>query len=204
MVPAFRLAPHADFLMRVMICILGLLLAGCAHDKQVARKTELYEQPLVSPGAKFTGLPSSVQNTVRAQAGAAEIVALRKQTNADLVVYQFYFRNAGVNPPLFVAADGSVLKPDYSVAVGAASEHIGVGTGGSVAGLKLSDVPPNVLATIHDRAPNAEVAYIRKETRGDQAVFIITFKDETNHPAMEIKSNGSLAPSIDESGLEAE
>src|SRR5438477_6419468 len=100
--------------MRVITCLLTLLLVGCVerYEQPVVRPvraTLSYDQPLVSPGAQFSGLPPAVQNTVRAQAGAAEIVALFKQTNADLLVYKFYFRNPEVNPPLIVSTDGSVL-----------------------------------------------------------------------------------------------
>src|ERR1043165_909974 len=179
-----------------------MLVAGCAEryeqpSVRPVRTILSYDQPLVSPGAQFSGLPPAVQNTVRAQAGSAEIVALMKETNANLVVYKFHFRNSDVNPPLMVSSDGSVLNPDFSVAVGAPTDTIGVGTGAAVQGLKLSDLPQNVMKTIQERAPKAEVASIRKEARGDNFIYIISFKDETN-PELRVNPDGSVFVEVEE------
>lgn len=174
-----------------------MFFVGCAsHQNQAGtssdRSSVAQEQGLVSPGSQFSGLPPAVQNTVRAKAGAAEIIALLRQTNGSLVLYKFYFRNPKMNPPLIVASDGSLLNPDLSVAVGAPSDSIGVGTGGLVAGLKLDDLPPNVVKTIQARAPKAEVASIQKEMRGDAVVYVVSFKDQSQNPNLLINADGSV------------
>jgi len=42
------------------------------------------------------------------------------------MVYKIYFRNGDLFPPLYVAADGSLLNPDLSLAAGAPADTFGV------------------------------------------------------------------------------
>ncbi len=194
------------------LCSLGmvLLLPGCLwhhHHRdeateyqatRVARYQERYHNPLLSPGAQFATLPPAVQRTVRAEAGAADIDDIVKDNDAGRIVYRVYFRNAGANPPLYIAPDGSLLYPDLRVAIGGSQDTVGVLTGGPVTGITLSDLPPQVVKKIQERAPDAEVAYISKETRGDKVVYTIVFKDQM-HPALRINANGTV---VSDSGRE--
>lgn len=181
---------------------LGALLAGCArhHDVdttaryqagRVSEYQQRYHNPLLSPGAQFATLPPAVQRTVRAEAGAANIETIVKDTNGVDVVYRIYFRSQDVEPTLYVARDGTLLNPDLSVAIGAAQDTVGVLTGGPVTGITLSDLPPQVMKKIQERAPNAEVAYINKEKRGDQTTYNVVFKDRM-HPPLEIAADGTV------------
>jgi hypothetical protein len=178
------------------LIILAAFLAGCASDEnpsaeRLAEYQEHYHNPLLSPGAQFATLPPAVQRTVRAEAGAGEISDIVKDTNGNSIVYCIYFLSP-VDPPLFVAPDGALLDPDLSVAIGAAQDTVGVLTGGPVTGITLSDLPAQVVKTIQQRAPDAEVAYINKETHGQQLVYLVVFKDQM-HPALRINSDGTLA-----------
>src|SRR5436190_4846009 len=109
------------------LCCVALagILAGCAED----RPAIVYRQPLTSPGGEFATLPPTVQNSVRAQAGAAEIDQVSKDTSGGAPVYEFHFRNAEMFQPLYVAADGSVLTSNREVAVGASADTIEAATG---------------------------------------------------------------------------
>ena len=144
----------------------------------------MYIKPLLSPGSIFATLPPPVQNTVRAEAGTAEIFDSIKDTSSGKPVYKIYFQNHEVFPPLYVAADGSVLNPDLSLAVAAPQT--------SRTGLKLSELPPEVLKVAHDRAPNSDIASISKEKWGDRVVYIISFKDETHHPRLYVAADGTI------------
>ena len=177
-------------------------LAGCAghHHRdeageyqvhRVAEYGERYHNPLLSPGAQFAALPPAVQRTVRAEAGAGDIDDIIKETDSGRTVYRIYFHNRRVYPTMFVAPDGTLLNPDLSVAVGAAETSVGVLTGGPVTGITLSDLPPQVVKTIQERAPDAEVAYINKDTHGDKTEYLVVFKDQL-HPALRIAANGSV------------
>jgi hypothetical protein len=109
------------------------LTGGCAshHEAAPAVRENPYTLPLVSPGTKFTALPPAVQNTIRAEAGAAEIDRIVTYAGQGKVVYGIYFKNREMNPPLYLAPDGSVLNLDLTVAKpaplgtnGAGGEHI--------------------------------------------------------------------------------
>lgn len=166
------------------LVLVALLAAGCAsHDKaKEAAHHTVYNKPLTSPGAKFGALPPIVQRTVLAQVGPAEVVDAVRDTSSGRVVYKIYFLDRDIFPPMYVAADGSVLNPDLTVAVGA-----GMGTR-----VKPADVPASVKKTIPERAPSAEVAYINKETWGGRTVYIVTFKDEAHNPKLLIAEDGTV------------
>lgn len=183
--------------------VISTLAIGCArhHSEQDAavqyqtdRITEYHEHyhnPLLSPGAQFATLPPAVQRTVRAEAGAAEITDVIKDNLYGRVLYRIYFRDRGIDPPLYVAPDGTLLNPDLTVAIGAAKDTVGVLTGGPVTGITLGDLPPQVVKTIQTRVPDAEVSYLNKETRGDQVIYLVVFKDQM-HPSLKIAADGSL------------
>ena len=189
--------------MALCCLLLGGVLAGCAPHREEAsryqaeRLTEYHEHyhnPLLSPGAQFAVLPPAVQRTVRAEAGAASIDSIVKDTNGGELVYRIYFHSRGVDPPLYVAPDGTLLNPDLSVAIGAAQDTVGVLTGGPVTGITLSDLPPQVVKRIQERAPDAEISYINKEKQGDKVTYEVVFKDRM-HPALRIAADGTVLSS---------
>lgn len=176
----------------LQLALISALLAGCAHEQQVAEHPAPYQRPLNSPGGKFSGLPPAVQNTIRAETGAAEIEDIVKDTSSRQLFYKVYFVNRKLFPTLYVAPDGSVLNPNLTVAVGAGQDTIGVLTGGAVSGLKPSDLPPNVMKVIQERAPHTEIASIYKETWGDRDVYLVSFKDPIHNPDLYIAADGTI------------
>jgi hypothetical protein len=172
-----------------------VLLAGCCCNTPVEEHPFAdypYTYPLSSPGEKFGGLPPAVQTSIRAQVGGADIFDIHKLTPpGHHVVYEVVFREAFRYPPLYVAPDGSVLFPDFTVAVPANRETIGALSGGAVGGLRVSDLPINVANTIYEKAPAGEVAYVNKIVSGDAAYYEVTFKG-THTPKMLIAEDGTL------------
>jgi hypothetical protein len=166
------------------VVMVALLLVGCGTTKkrQMTEYQTAYDKPLTSPGAKFGAMPPVVQRTVLAEAGPAEVVDAVRDTSSGHVVYKIYFRDKETFPPLYVGPDGSVLKPDLTVAVSAVH-----GTR-----VKNAEVPANVLKAIPEHAPTAEVAYINMETWGGRIIYVVTFKDETHNPKLLIGSDGSV------------
>ena len=59
--------------------------------------------------AVFAELPPAIQRTIRAETGGVPIRDIQKNSNNDQVVYRVLFQNALLFPPLYIAADGSVL-----------------------------------------------------------------------------------------------
>jgi hypothetical protein len=187
----------------LITAFLGALLTGCAHHHEAQPATEpvdkgpaysdkgdyerLYHYPLQSPGTQFAALPPAVQRTVRAEVGSAQIADIRKGTTGNNLVYVVYFAKRDVMPPLYIAPDGSVLKPDLAVFIPAPHESAAdMGTG-----LTLNDLPPKVVATIQQRAPDAEVGAIGKETKGDNVTYVIFFKGD-RHVPLYISADGAF------------
>jgi hypothetical protein len=168
------------------VAMAAAALCGCAVEE-----TQMsYQHPLTSPGGVFATLPPAVQNTVRAEAGMAEIASISK--DAAPGVYEFQFRNSDIYPPLYVARDGSVLTPDLRVAVGASADTIAASTGSATSGLKMDDLPPNVVKTIRHHAPTAEVATIARLTSEGAVFYDVSFKDPTHNPVLIIRDDGTL------------
>jgi hypothetical protein len=184
------------------VMVLGAWLAGCATDpfdehtsalvsKPSKSSKSSYNRPLFSPGAKFAGLPPAAQNTIRAQVGVADITDIIKDSSSGEVVYKIYFRNPDAFPTLYVTPNGDVVDADLTVAV-RAEDNFGLSARGRSGGLKLSDLPPNVMRVIQELAPNSEVGLIRKETHNDTVVYVVSFKDETHYPRLAIAEDGTV------------
>lgn len=161
------------------------ILSGCADYPQAT-----YQQPLTSPGGVFATLPPAVQNSVRAEAGMAEISSISKEAAPE--VYEFHFRNSDVYPPLYVTSDGSVLTSNLTVAVGASKDSIAASTGSEASGLKMDDLPPNVVQTIRHQAPTAEVETLSRLTSEGDVFYNVSFKDAARNPKLLIRENGTL------------
>jgi hypothetical protein len=167
---------------------LAAFLAGCVEQHPLM----VYDQPLTSPGGQFSRLSPVVQNSVRAQVGMAEIEAISKETSGGSTIYVFHFMNPAVYPPLYVAADGSVLTSNLDVAVGVTAEAIQASTGFGSNGIKLSDLPVMVVTTIRSQAPTAEVASVQKIAEENQVYYEVFFKHPDVHPKLLIADDGSV------------
>jgi hypothetical protein len=164
---------------------LAVLLAGCATSEEsakVASHQTPYTNPLTSPGAKFGALPRVVQRTVLAQAGPQAVDDVVRDTSSGSVVYKIFFSDAEEFPPLYVAADGSVLYPDLTVAVPA---FHGIR-------LKNEEVPAAVKKVIHAHGPSTDVAFVNLETWGSRTIYVVNFKDESHTPKLFVDSDGAL------------
>lgn len=164
-----------------------LVLCGCAEQPIMT-----YDQPLTSPGGEFSKLPPAVQNSVRAEAGMAEIERIHRNPNGPTAVYEVHFRNEALYPPLYLASDGSVLTSNLTVAVGASEDTIAASTGSAVSGVKMDDLPSNVVLAIRHQAPTAEVDSISRVISGGQTFYTVMFKDAMNHPTLTIRDDGHL------------
>ena len=165
---------------------IAAVLCGCASEES----SVTYHEPLTSPGGVFATLPPTVQNTLRAEAGMAEISSVSKDAMAG--VYVFQFKNSDVYPPLYVASDGSVLTSNLTVAVGASKETIAASTGSQASGLKLDDLPSNVVETIRHKAPTAEIQTINRITSEGEIFYHVDFKDPARNPKLLIRDDGRV------------
>jgi len=175
----------------VMLLTALWLAAGCATAPPPHDAVTQYETPLSSPGAQFAALPAAVQNTIRTEAGAAEIDNIVKDRSSGHLVYRTSFVNEEVYPPLFVASDGSVLNPDLTLAVGAPRDSTTVLTGAGASGLRIGDLPEPVVRVVDQFAPRTEIAALDKETWGNRIVYIVTFRDERK-PKLYVAADGTI------------
>jgi hypothetical protein len=162
-------------------------VCGCADQPLVT-----YDQPLTSPGGEFAKLPPAVQNSVRAEARMAEIQRVIRNPEGPTAVYEIRFRNEAVYPPLYLASDGSVLTSNLNVAVGASKDTIAASTGSEASGVKMDDLPPNVILTIRHQAPTGEVESISRVNSGGQVFYSVTFKDPARNRELMIRADGHL------------
>jgi hypothetical protein len=139
----------------------------------------------------FAGLPGAVQHTVRAETGGEPITDIVPDTGAGGAFYRVYFENFEVNPPLYVAADGSVLNYDMSVAIPAPVENGGVLLSQPISGLKASELPPEVAQTLQNRVGGAQIQSITKEVRSGGTIYVIRFRDH-RLPDLHIASEGGV------------
>src|SRR5688572_32764735 len=90
------------------VVVAAALAAGCA--KQVTETS-----------AEFNKLPSAVQKAVKSHAPNAEIAAINETKRNDITVYEVEFTDAGANPKMVFAADGSIIK-DETASLGASGK----------------------------------------------------------------------------------
>ena len=67
-----------------------------------------------------------------------------------------------------------------------------VQTGGPVTGTKLSDLPQTVRDALNEKAPNAEVADIDKQSKDGKFVYKISFKEPGKNPVLYFNDDGTL------------
>jgi len=151
-----------------------------------------HEKHSTSPGAKFGALPPAVQNAIRAETGGAELADIERATNHGEPIYVVYLANAEAYPPLFIALDGSVLKPDLTVAVGGSEELGGIATSTAASRIDPKDLPATVLGAMKQRVPDGVLTSVDKETWGNQPVYVLTFKDEKRQPKLYIGADGTV------------
>jgi len=68
---------------------------------------------LTSVGTKYFFLPAEVKHTVLVYGGASEIRDIT-EIETDQPMYEVTFRNARVNPPLFILEDGTLVNTTSS------------------------------------------------------------------------------------------
>ena len=57
---------------------------------------------------------------------------------------------------------------------------------------EFNQLPAAVQNVVREKAPNAEIADIKKETRNGREVYAVQFRDKERYPAMEVAADGML------------
>ena len=64
--------------------------------------------------------------------------------------------------------------------------------------MKVSDLPPTVVKTVHQKAPTAEIAHVTKIQQGDRVFYEVSFKDEAKNPKVLVDQEGMAVPALPE------
>jgi hypothetical protein len=181
-----------NYLLPSLLAVI-ILSTGCAETR-VSEKpaAEVVAKPPVvystnSPGSKFALLPSAVQRTITAQAGAAEIKDINKVAGASREVYEIKFRDTALNPTLYVAEDGTLISSGPYSYSGAPGEFGGTGQGANLG--VVSGLPFPVQRALQQQAGNAVIVDILKSKH---TLYEINFKDPNLNPKMVITEEGII------------
>src|SRR5436190_17672674 len=91
---------------------ISALLVGCS-DNQLSRSSSTRANNM-KVASQFNELPSAVQKTVKDQVPNGVIDKISTQTRDGRLVYKIKFQDEGLNPAIYVASDGTLLKSDIS------------------------------------------------------------------------------------------
>jgi uncharacterized membrane protein YkoI len=173
------------------VIAVAALLAGCS-DNQFGRSSGPKADD-VKVASQFNELPPAVQKTVKEQAPNGVIDKISTETKDGRLTYKIKFQDEGLNPALWVTADGNVLKSDISRdkafgATGAGSET----SSGSARNLKFTELPAAVQKTVREQEPTAAISDIDKRTKDGQVVYEISFKEKGVNPKITVAADGTL------------
>ena len=151
------------------LAVVGLM-TGCASNRDHI-------------GTQFSELPPAVQQTLNSRVPPAEIADIDKETHHGRTVYEITYREPGKNPKIHIAEDGRIVKFNERVV-----ERSGSGRMTS----EMAGLPAPVQATIQQRAPNAIITDIDKETRTGRTVYEITFEEPGKNPKLHVAEDGTI------------
>jgi uncharacterized membrane protein YkoI len=166
------------------------LLAGCSEN-QFGRSSPKADDMKVA--SQFNELPPAVQKAVKEQAPNGVVDKISTETKDGHLTYKIKFQDEGMNPSLWVTADGNVLKSDISrdKAFGATGAGSDTATG-SARDLKFTELPAAVQKTVREQVPTAPIADIDKHTKDGMIVYDISFKEKGLNPKITVAADGTL------------
>jgi hypothetical protein len=161
-------------------------------------------------------LPQPAQNTIRAQAGSAQIEDIDKGTLNGRTVYEAAFKRNGVHTELRVAEDGSVvdtITPQTAQNETTVNESAGAATSTTTADtssedgvpynagffdnisnskkISFSEVPANVRQLIKQRSGSAEIEDVEKGTMDNLTVYQAAYKKNGQNTEFRVAEDAS-------------
>lgn len=166
-------------------------LAGCS-DNPLGRSSGPKADSM-KVANQFNELPSAVRKAVKEQVPNGVVDKITTETKDGQLVYKIKFQDEGLNPAIYVTADGNVLKSDISrdKAFGATGNPNEI-TSGSDRDLKFTQLPAAVQKTVREQEPNAPIASIHKETKDGQVVYNVSFQEKGLNPKITVAADGTL------------
>ncbi|HEX2101510.1 MAG TPA: PepSY-like domain-containing protein [Candidatus Synoicihabitans sp.] len=132
---------------------------------------------------KLEELPSAVRRAVEKEAAGREIADIDLETWHGRTVYEVEFRQRGLNAQIHVAEDGTVVKPESTLADRVKK---------AFAGTQLEDTPAAVQATIKREVGDRRIADIDKERRSGQMVYEVEIDDTQGKSQLHVTEDGRV------------
>jgi uncharacterized membrane protein YkoI len=167
------------------------LLVGCS-DNQYGRNETAAKNANVA--SQFNDLPAPVKAAVKREVPNGIVDKVSTETKDGRLVYKVKFQDDGINPAIWVTADGNVLKSDISrdKAFGATGNAVDLTTGYSKSDLKFTQLPAAVQKTVRERAPSAKIADIKQRTRDGVLVYEVSFEEKGANPNIIVANDGTI------------
>jgi len=172
------------------------LVTGCSDNKLGSTDTTASNPKVAS---EFNDLPPAVRATVNREVPNGVVDKVSSETKDGRLVYKVKFRDEGINPAIWVTADGNILKSDINrdKAIGATGASSDVTTGSSKSDLKFTQLPPAVQKTVREASPSGKIASIDKHTRNGRIVYDVSFEDKGVNPKMTVAEDGTVVKSLE-------
>ena len=134
----------------------------------------------VVPTLRLDELPAAAQETLKKEAAGREIAKITRDTVNGHSAYAAEFKEAGRNPRVYVAGDGTLLRPTEK------PPTIGVGT-------MFSDTPAQVQQAIRDEIGAGEIVRIDKERRRNEPdTYKVDVKDTRGTFQIRVNEDGKI------------
>ena len=88
----------------------GTILRDDTAGLGAAGKASMEVKGSATTKSQLSALPEPVRKTVQARVGNAEIAGVNKKDDNGRVIYEIEFKDAGKNPTMKVAADGTIVE----------------------------------------------------------------------------------------------
>lgn len=136
--------------------------------------------PVIRSILKLEDLPAAAQQTIRDAAGGREIAGIDADTLAGRVAFKVVFREGGRNPRLYVAEDGTLLRPEEKPPA-------------LLLGTTFVDTPRAVQQAIRNEARNGEILKIDQDgIVGKPKTYQVEIRDNRGRFQLLIAEEGTI------------
>ncbi|HYE30504.1 MAG TPA: PepSY-like domain-containing protein [Methylomirabilota bacterium] len=144
----------------------------------------------------ITAAPASVQQAIRAQAGAAQIEDLDREVRDGRTVYEAAFKRAGTHTEIVVGEDGTLISPAPTATAAAVASTAGGSTNITLQAatkVAFTSLPSIVQQTVKAQAGASPVEDVDMGTWAGRQVYQVAFKDaQGQHRELFVSQEGVL------------
>jgi uncharacterized membrane protein YkoI len=151
---------------------------------------------LIAQEVKPADLPDAVHRTLGDVKGADLVKEIKKEVRDGKTVYEVEFDRRGLNPKIWIAEDGSIVRDTRrgttaNPTTGRKVEDY-VPPLSRFRSLEVRDVPEPVQQTIREQAAGREVADIDRETWDGKVVYEVEFAQTGRNAQIHVTEDGVM------------